>query len=52
MTNVRSLWLAGLFHLYAYWSRIMIAIADAKQIVLSADAYNSLVKLAKGGGMK
>ncbi|RJP32091.1 MAG: hypothetical protein C4547_14595 [Phycisphaerales bacterium] len=42
---------AGLDHLYAYWSRIVICIADAKQIILPADQYELLVDLTKGGRM-
>ena len=38
----------GLMHLYTYWARILIQVADAKKIRLSGEAYQSLVVLAKG----
>ncbi|RMF74061.1 MAG: hypothetical protein D6744_14975 [Planctomycetota bacterium] len=38
----------GLWHPIAYWARLLKSIADAKKIVLSADAYKTLEVAAKG----
>lgn len=39
---------AGLMHVLTYWGRLLIQVADAKKIILTGDAYDSLRILAKG----
>jgi|GEM_PF-3574276 len=49
-------WTSGILHvgpdalmyLYPYWARLMIQVADAKKIILTGEAYQSLEELAKG----
>ncbi len=38
----------GLMHLYGYWARLMIQVADAKRIILAGDSYRTLQQLGKG----
>ncbi|HUU97206.1 MAG TPA: DUF5677 domain-containing protein [Phycisphaerae bacterium] len=38
----------GLIHAFAYWARVLRLIADAKGIILAADQYEALTKLATG----
>ena len=38
----------GLVQAYAYWAQIMIKVAEAKHIILTGDAYQSLEALARG----
>ncbi len=38
----------GLWHLLAYWSRILIQVADTKRIILAGEEYEGLAELAKG----
>ncbi len=38
----------GLVHAFTYWARLLVQVADAKRIILSGEAYQSLVVLAKG----
>jgi hypothetical protein len=35
-------------HAFAYWARLLIQVADAKKIILTGEAYQSLQVLARG----
>lgn len=37
-----------LLHVMAYWARLLILVADAKKMVLTGEAYETLAQLAKG----
>lgn len=47
-SGLRETGYEGLWHVLAYWSRILVQVADAKRMILSGEEYQVLAELARG----